>query len=478
MAGQLRRGIVLAAVLAAAPMAGAQSLDGPALVAAAEAGDPVAQRMVGEARVYGLGGAQDVPAGITLLEQAAQAGDLHAKASLGKILLDGFYLPARPDRALPLLEAAAQAGDVRAQTALGSALLWGGAVPPDPERARDLLQRAAQAGDVEALRILGEQLVRGWLIAPDTRTGLAMLEQAAATGDARAQVALGAVLLDGPGVDHNIPRAVELFESAARAGNGAGLETYGAWLMWGRRDPAEARAYLHRAAEMGQATAWTTLAEGAMYGYLPPNSRARFAGYAEQARATGQDRIAVLDAQRRMWGIGMRANGPRTVAVLKQAVEDGNAEALRFLVRLLRDGNGMNVARDRAAARALLDRFADLLSPAERADLALTIDISATRQAGKYPALADRLARAHPRLDLALARDLYAANPNFAMYLLQRDMARRGVYAGPPDALASRRTLRALRADCLARLADRWQCRESVMDEMVIAPLLARRSPG
>ncbi|TCP40594.1 tetratricopeptide repeat protein [Rhodovulum marinum] len=459
-------------------MAGAQTLDVPALIAAAQAGDPEAQRMVGEARVYGLGGAQDVPAGIALLEQAAQAGDLRAKASLGKILLDGFYLPAEPDRALPLLDEAAQAGDTRARTALGAALLWGDVTAPDPDRARALLQQAAQAGDVEALRILGEQLVQGWVMAPDTRTGLAMLEQAAATGDTGAQVALGAVLLDGPGVDHNIPRAVELFESAARAGDGAGLETYGAWLMWGQRDPARAETLLRRAGEMGRASAWTTLAEGAMYGYLPPNSRAKFAGFADRARAAGQDRIAVLDAERRMWGIGMRASGPKSRALLEQAAEAGNPDALRFLVRLLRDGNGMNVARDRAAARALLDRFADLLSPAERARLALTIDISATRQTARYPALADRLERDHQRLGLALARDLYAANPNFAIYLLQRDMARRGIYAGPLDALATSDTLRALHSDCMARLPDRWQCGENVMDVSVIGPLLARRSPG
>ncbi|TCM86108.1 tetratricopeptide repeat protein [Rhodovulum steppense] len=405
---------------------------------AAVPGDAAGARVIGEALVTGTDGLrQDVAEGLRLLEEAAAGGDVAARASLGKMLLDGIVVPA------------------------------------DPARARALLTTAAEAGDVDAMRVLGDNLVGGWTLERDAMAGRAWLDRAIAAGDVDARIALGGFLLYGIGLDTDPEAALVQFEAAAEAGNGAGLESYGEWLMWTRRGPSRAEAYLRRAAEMGQAGAWTKLAEGAMYGYLGADSRSKFPAFAERARAVGQDRVAVLEAERQMWGISMRANGPAALAMLDEAVERGNAEALKALVALKRDGNGMNVRRDQAGAREALDRYGELLTPTEAAQLGLSLRVAEARTPQDFAPLAEALGMVGPLRSTWFAGQLNAANPNFAIYLLQKRMRDEGLYAGPLDGVATRETLRAMFQAC-HMLPDTSGCADSVMNPRVIAALLTR----
>jgi len=460
--------------LGAAPGAAEERDAGALQSAAAIQGDLASERQLGEAMVFGVGGTeQDVAGGLELLEKAAASGDALAQASLGKILLDGYYLPAEPERARSLLEEAATAGVVEAQTTLGLALLWGGALPADPARARALLAEAAGQGDSEAQRVLGEQLLGGWVLDRDTATGLAMLEQAVARNDPAAQVSLGSALLYGTGVPTDRRRALALFQAAADSGNAEGIEHYGEWLMWSERGPARAEAMLRRAGEMGRGSAWTILAEGAMYGYLPPRSRGKYKAFAAKARAAGQERVAVLDAQRQMWGIGMRASGPKTLALLEDAADAGNATAAKYLIALVRDGNDLNIRKRPGQARDYLSRYEDLLTPPEVAQLGFTIDAAQATRPSDYAAL-ERRFRDRPDLhSVWFGEQIYAANANVAVYVIQADMRRRGLYDGRINGRATRRTLTALWRDCKT-LADIDNCGDHVLQPEVIGALLAR----
>jgi TPR repeat protein len=473
-------GVALSALIAVAgPMPAFAQGGAPAAPDAstpeASAPSPEALRERGEALVYGLGDvAQDLGAGMAALEQAATAGDARAQAALGKILLDGYYLPAEPERARAYLEQAAGAGNGAAQEALGSALLWGGALGRDPERARALLEAAASSGRSSAQALLGEQLLGGWVLPRDVEAGLPLLEQAIGAGDVKARLALGAFLLYGIALPADAPRALALFEEAAAAGNGTGLAQYGEALMWKLSDPPAAEAYLRRAGEMGVGAAWATLAEGAMYGYLGGGaaSRAKFDDFAEKARAAGNARIAVLEAQRQMWGISMVASGPQTVAQLTEAAEAGNAEAAKFLIALLRDGNGLNVMKDAEAAEAALERYRAALSEAEIWQYGLTIAAKRARVPARYAALAEQAA-AHPEwMSDWLGQELYKANPNVAVYLVQQKLRAAGSYRGALDGYVGPKTVRALKAAC-AGFADLPACDDSVLRPEVIGAVLA-----
>lgn len=457
------RGVVAALMVALAPVAYAQD------------SDPAAVRAQGAAMVFGSDGVtQDVAGGVRLLEQAAAADDVEAKATLGKVLLDGYYVPSEPARAIGLLEDAAAAGDVRAQRTLGVALLWGGeAFAADPARARGLLEQAAAQGDTEAMRVLGQQLVGGWVLPQDSVAGRARLEEAIAAGDVRAGSILGGFLLYGDALPADPSRALALFEVAAEAGDGEGLERYGEWLMWRQDDPAAAEALLRRAGTLGRGRAWTVLAEGAMHGYLPPGSRAKFDEFAEKARAAGEERIVLLEAQRRMWGITLRASGPETIALLEEAADAGNAMAAKYLVSLVRDGNEYNVRKRPEAARAYIETYGALLTPLEAEQLAFTIDAAGMAGTRAFSEVAATLDSRPELMSAWFAKELFKANPNLAVYLLQARMSARGEYAGPVNGLATRATLTAIGRLCRAETGN-TECADRPLSADVIGPLLAR----
>ena len=369
----------------------------------------------------------------------------------------GAGLPAEPEALVTRAEAA----------------LWGIERPVDPVEAADLLDQAVALGDLKAMRLLGQQLVGGWVLDQDVGRGLALLEKAAAAGDAQAQVILGGFLLHGTQVAQDTSRALTLFEAAAKQGNASGLLQFGENLMWSLRDPARAEAMLTRAGDMGESRAWVVLANGAMYGYLGGGnrSRAKFTPYADKARAAGEERIAVLEAERSMWGINMRASGPRTINILTEAARAGNAEAARTLIRLLRDGNGWYMKRKPDAAAAAYDEFAPLLDKDELAPLALTLEIAKANTIEDYPVAANLVA-AHPEFSsVEFFTDLYKAHPNVALYILQARWKEQGHYHGTLNGLATRSTMTAATVACRRDVATSV-CFGPIMKPEVIGALL------
>ncbi len=442
----------------------------------ATASDPGALRAEGLALIYGQGGqTADVAGGVALLERAVAAGDARARAELGGMLVDGYYVPPDPARGVALLEEAVAQGDTRAMAALGGALLWGRAAPADPVRARALLQQAVDAGDAGARSLLGEQLVGGWVLPRDVPAGRALLEAGVAAGEVKAETALSGLLLYGIGLDKDPAQARALAEAAAERGSSKALRQVGEMLMWGQSAPAEAEALLTRAGEMGDGAAWAILAEGAMYGYLEGGgaaSRAKFDGFAAKARAAGNERIEVLDATRQMWGINMVASGPKTLERLETAAAAGNALAAQNLVVLLRDGNQMNLWPDRDAAAAALARHAAVLGPDASWRLERTIEAARARQPAAWAAVAKAVAERPDLASKEFGQDLYKANPNVAVYVLQRKLADAGLYAGRPNGLATHDTLRALYKAC-RKLPDDPACGDSVMRPDILGAIFA-----
>ena len=428
-----------------------------------------------EATLWENADSEEVKQAVQVLEHAANADDSVAQRFLGLHLLNGWVLKKDVDQGLAWLEKSADAGDAKAQAALGQAFLFGTQAQADTGRALSLLETAAGQNEPSAMRNLGEQLVGGWAFPRDSLRGRALLEKAIALGDTKSQVVLGKLLLNGFGLEVDQQHAADLFEAAADAGNGEGLAAYGEYLMWRMRNPAEAEEILVRAGELGAGGAWTTLAHGAMYGYLGGGavSRSKFDGYAQKARAAGQDEIAVLDATRNMWGINMRASGPQTIARLRVDADNGNAAAARFLIELLRDGNGLNLRRKPDEARAALDSYGHLLSEKSQAQYALTLNAANARTPSAYAPVAAAFVARPDLKSIWFGKELVKANPNVAFYILQVRFRDEGTYSGPLDGYATRRTLRAVFKACLG-LDHSERCNDNVMRPDVIAALLAQ----
>lgn len=428
-----------------------------------------------EEMIWGSGGKSNPSEGRAVLENAAEQSDATAQRVLGMHLIYGWVLEKDTALGLSLLSTSAQSGDATSQFMLGEVLLWGLAGKADVTRARELLEAAIQKGEKDAMRVLGEQLVVGELFERDTETGVALLERAIAMRDTKAEVVLGKYFLEGQHMRRDRARALELFEAAATTGDGSGLALYGEDLMWREAGATTAEKMLSRAAALGETKAFVTLAEGAMYGYLGGGaiSRAKYAGYAEKARDADEPRIEVLEAERSMWGIGMRASGPETIARLTKGADKGNTHSAKALIALLRDGNGLNVRRSKTDAAAALDAYGDLLSDSERAEYDFTLKAATARTPIAYAEVASAF-EAWPQFkSRQFGSEIYKANPNVAFYILQVRLKEKGLYGGALNGYATRRTLDAVYKACLA-LGDSEPCNDNVMRSDVIGMLLAQ----
>ena len=405
-----------------------------------------------------------------------KAACLRQTASITLLVMLGAGTAIAQDAATAVPLAQVSSAAAQPTTAEAMTLIYGGeGVPKDVDAGLKALKTLAEAGDVAAQRNLGEMLVGGWVAPRDVAAGRPLLEAAAAAGDSKAQLSLGTFYLYGIGLPKDMSRARSLFESAAERGEPTGLRLYGEAVMWSEQNPKLAESYLTRAGDMGQGAAWAILAEGAMYGYLGggSSSRAKFGGFAERARSMGNERIEVLDATRQMWGISMRANGPKTLDKLAKAADAGNGEAARFLIALVRDGNGMNIRKDPARATELAERYAALLSPEEQWRYSFTISAAKTKQVRVYKGLQQQLASAPSQLDKSFGEDLFKANPNFAIYLLQARMKQAGIYRGKLDGLAGNGTVKSLSRVCRQTLS-RETCADDVLKAAVVGALIAK----
>jgi hypothetical protein len=167
------------------------------LQAAAQAGDPVAQRYLGVMYAQGLGVAEDAPLGARWLIRSAAAGDLEALFNLGVAHYFGHGVGRDLETAAELFRAAAEQGHDAAAFNLAGMYKDGAGVPADRTAAAVWYAVAARRGEPEGFRQLA--LLRleddpgpgGRLVA---LVWLLLAEEAGAQGAAADAVELAAAL--------------------------------------------------------------------------------------------------------------------------------------------------------------------------------------------------------------------------------------------------------------------------------------------
>lgn len=444
---------------------------------AASSGHAGARRTLGEQYVTGWVLAQNSERGLALIEEGIAAGDVASKGILGRLLLEGKYLPADKDRGLSLLEEAIRAKDINALTSLGLAYLRGTGVAADPVKARDLLAQAAASGDNAARRQLGEALVAGRGVEKDAKEGLRLLEDAVQASDKRAHVTLGQLLLDGEYLKPNRKRATEVLLALDKlTQTGEGSELLGSMILktaTSKRDLTLAENHLRSAGQAGRGTAWFALARAALRGKLAGNSARKYRDYAERARKAGVEGIAVVEAERYQWGFGTRANGQKAVDILTGAAEAGNKQAVRYLVKVTRDGDGWKIKPNRKAAGRYLERYGEVLSPAERSSMSLLIRASRQRSSEALEALSAEISGADVAKSVAFQRELFATNPNLSVYLLQQKLKSQQIYNGPMSGMFTKPMLRAIKEACDQQTSPA-RCGGNLMSVDTVSALLSQ----
>lgn len=146
------------------------------LKAAADQGDALARRDLGNAYLAGSGVPKNPKEGVVWLRKASESGDTISQSTLAFLLADGKEVPKNLDESALWMRAAADQGDPQAQLALAQYYVNGTGVPKDllqayvwvslavrarNPQASDLRRELAQQISADQRRE-GDQLARAW----------------------------------------------------------------------------------------------------------------------------------------------------------------------------------------------------------------------------------------------------------------------------------------------------------------------------
>lgn len=207
-----------------------------ALESAAEAGDPMAQTLLGQAMAtpdHRSGLALDPEAALALFDKAIAAE--HAPALTAKARLLAQDLPGRePDyaQARTLAEQAAEQGDAEALTLLGDMARLGQGQEAAPEVALDFYRRAADQGAASGLREMGYAHYHGTGVPVDMALARAYLESAVAAGDRRAIPDLAWFYEGNDGVGQDLLKAYLTYRLGVERGVARAAYELGLFVAW------------------------------------------------------------------------------------------------------------------------------------------------------------------------------------------------------------------------------------------------------
>lgn len=405
--------------------------------------------------VYARGAApieRDPAKARALYEAAAAADDLGGRNKLGLMLVDGVGGPADVPRGLRLLRSVAAAGDPWAMIQTGDVLAKGAGVPLDAPGAVAYYRRAADAGIGMGLVKLGGVYRDGLgSIAADPVQAVRHFEAAAGKGDNAARVSLALMLLDGSKVAPDVERALELLNQAAGEKDGWATATLAGLYADGRKispDYEEARRLSLASRELGDQGAMVRLGMTLVMGPLAD-------GHAEEGVAMVRDAVdegvagaSVELARLQAWGKARGDDARDAESALLPEVEAGNADALRVLLQIYRDGATGMPAR-RKAARELLDRHGLMLAPPARSFETMALLAYQPTDAPMLAAIGSQFEQLAPQDVNQSLQMLFWANKNAYVYVLQQYLRAEGLYDGPLSGLLTRRTITAIREACV-----------------------------
>lgn len=328
------------------------------LLAAAEAGSPVAQYIIGECYWAGQDVEQDSERAIQWFRRAAAQSHAVAQRYLGWAYANGLGVAADRDTARAWLEAAADLGSVPAMRDLYQLL-------EDDESAearaagRAALERAALAHDPGAQLLLGDLTYREQSNEEGQCAAAAWWFGAALQGNASAQHRLARAFSTGEGVPIS-HEATEywLRRSADEGHHMPALSDLGALLLAKaetRQDVLDAKARLCRAASEGESSAFYILGAHALHvedheGAIPWLHEAARRGLGRAQQRLGE---CLLD------GVGLPADPVQGCVWLHQAAANG--------VGLGEEGYTNTLSRLEAATAALTPAQQDAVQEKLRA---------------------------------------------------------------------------------------------------------------
>ena len=219
--------------------------------------DTLLYRM-GQMNQKGMGTTVDIPKAISYYEKAAKLGNTNALYGLGMLYLDSSLAEYDPQKAVPCLEKAAERDNQFAQYQLGKMYLTGGHVEKNSHAAINLFTAAAENGSDMAMYQLGKIFYYGELAPQNTQRAIKLLKESANENNSSALALLGKIYLSDENV-RDKRKGMALLQKAASLNNSAAQYQLGKTLYYSNQHPAQAIAYLRKAADQDHVGAMALL---------------------------------------------------------------------------------------------------------------------------------------------------------------------------------------------------------------------------
>lgn len=336
------------------------------------------------------------------------------------------------------------------------------------------LQPPVTGESLDAQRQRGESLITGSQTDSNKQEGLKLLESAIEKGDRKSLIVLGRLYMDGLFLQLDRRRALELFQRAAQAGDFEGLEALGETLMWEGKtadDRREAERLLTMAGNAGRGSAWTTLAFGAIYDKLDSVATSKYETYLQKGRAAGDPQIEIVETERLLYRTGPRGEPGQALALLEKAASAGNPDAIKYLIKLRRDGNSYNIKQNLTRARAYLSKYGSKLPADAQQQQALLLRAAVARTRVEFAGLSQTV-RARPDFTSTdFQRQIFQANSNFSIYLVQEKLKDKNLYQGPLNGRATAHTIATLRSVCKT-LVWKGDCDKKILSDRSLAAFI------
>ncbi|HDR9483237.1 TPA: sel1 repeat family protein [Burkholderia aenigmatica] len=226
---------------------------------AAEAGDALGERVLGNACEYGRGGIpQSLYDAVNWYTKAADRGDPAAQTKIGELYADGKGVPQSDDESVRWYRKAADQGFARAAMLLGARYENGRGVEQSWPEAAAWYHKAAEKGNVEAQEKLGWCYASGKGVSPSWVEAAVWWRKAAERGAEVSQYNLGLISERGDGVPQSWDDAIHWYRLSAEQGYASAQASLGRCYQSGAGvAPSYANAirWLTMAAEQGNENA-------------------------------------------------------------------------------------------------------------------------------------------------------------------------------------------------------------------------------
>lgn len=337
---------------------------------AAEQGDGDAQHELARAYHQGDGVAKDAVAALVWTRKSAAQGNSGAQFDLAEIYLQGVGVPQDFALGVEWMRKAADQGLREAEYEMGICYYSGEGVTKDLAEAAKWYRKAAEKGEATAQLCLARQLLAGEGVGKDVEEAVNWLLKATDKNHAGAQYEMGLLRATGIGMPKDLSAAVLWFKKAAKQGHAEAQEELGFAYALGdgvEEDEEESFLWYRKAAEQGLAESQYQTGKAYIDGVGVDLNTVEAVKWFRQAAAQGHARAQFHLGFSYAQGEGVKTDAAEAVKWYRLAADQGLADAQYFLGRAYFRGDG--VEKNSVQGRDWMTKAAEQGDPQAQNDM-------------------------------------------------------------------------------------------------------------